>query len=504
MDRYSPVYGQQRFLDQLLGGQAGADGNNRFMRIMQMLNGNNAGGPSIGPPTQNPATDPLNGPYGRGWSALQQMMAMSNAAEMLSGTGVDVPPWLASEGASDGGAGGGGAAGGGGGGGGGGGWAYGAANLDPRFGYGPDEGANDPRSRDPFSNGMFQLPASFVSTLPAGTDPYQAYFDQVYGPELAKNPYTKIPSWAWKYAIDAEGRGYPPGSYGQLSDGSWVTPDGLDPHGIDTGQYSMDAFGKNPPGQETGPGSPGADFDHSRHPSLVGGIPDGKAPAQGPAFGSVNQQFTPSGAGGGPSRRREGARGGNRGGVWSGPARRPNHPNGGFQANGATAFGGGGRNVPAGGGNSFPGGGYAMPGQIDRGIREGRPDRIRNEPDWGGHNARRTGGGDDVVRVSDNGRRTRYADGTVVREGKERDRVRTRSNENGTSTNITISRDGGRVVSNQSGGDGNRGRNAGNGGSANASADRQRVVEQAQRAAQQANRSNERRNDAKRDDRKKR
>lgn len=502
MDRYQPIYSQQRILDQLLGGQPSAGGeSNRFMQLMQMLNGSTGTSAPIGPPMQNPSSDPLNSPYGRGWSAMQQAYALANAADLLggSGTGVDVPPWLAgaSGGGGNGGGGGGGYSGSGAYGEGnnglaGGGWAYPAPGLDPRFGYGPDESANDPSQRNPF-DAQFRIPASFASQFPIGTDVYKAYYDQVYAPQIAKNPMTKIPSWAWGYALDAEGRGYPPGSYGQLSDGTWVTPDGLDPLGVDTGQYSMDAFGKNPPGQETGPGSPGADYDFSKYP-FPGQAPNGKAPApvdpispNRPGGGGLASGWSGTGNARG--------RGGNRQGRWAGPARRPNHPNGGFQANGATAFGGGGRNVPAGGGNSFPGGGYAIPGQIDRGLREGRPDRIRNEPDWAEHSARRTGSGNDVVRVSDNGRRTRYADGTVVREGKERERVRTRDNGNGTTTNVTVTRNGGTAISNQSGGDGNRGRNAGNGGSANANADRQRVVEQAQRAAKKSNDNNRKRED---------
>lgn len=517
MDNYAPLMARQRLAD-LLGGNSASPGlDPSFMNLMQMLTGGGINGNGVGSPGTSPYDAALNSPYGRGWGALQQAYSSDNIAALLgdytNSLGTNIPELLGNESPS----GGGGSAGGGNGGGGrgysgsgaygegsaggGGGWAYPAANLDSRFGYGPDESANDPSARDPFS-AQFRIPASFASQFPPGTDVYEQYYNEVYAPQIAKNPMTKIPAWAWKYAIDAEGRGYPPGSYGQKSDGTWVTPDGIDPLGVDTGQYSMDAFGKNPPGQDTGPGSPGADFDFSKYP-FPGGPPNGKAPAVGGhVVGSQAEPghggFTGSGAGGGPAVRR---RGGNRQGQWAGPARRPNHPNGGFQANGATAFGGGGRNVPAGGGNSFPGGGYAAPGQINRGLSSGQPDRIRTEPDWSRHADRRTGGGNnDVVRTSDNGRRVRYEDGTVVRQPKERERVRVREDENGNSTKVTVSRNGGTVISNQSGGDGNRGRNAGNGGNANASADRQRVVSQAQQAARNGNGGGNRNDDKRRDD----
>lgn len=499
MDRYTPIYAQQRLFDQLTQNQTGMDP--RLSQLIGTLGlqtnaGGHLGSTAIG---QNPIH---SSPYGQGWSARFNNMAEQSIMDLINslGGGLSAEDVIGGGGGNGGGGGGGNGGGGGGGYSGsgaygqgnnglaGGGWAYPAPGLDPRFGYGPDESANDPSQRNPF-DAQFRIPASFASQFPPGTDIERAYYEQVYAPQIAKNPMTKIPAWAWGYALDAEGRGYPPGSYGQLADGTWVTPDGLDPLGVDTGQYSMDAFGKNPPGQDTGPGSPGADYDFSKYPfpgqTPGGQIPNGKAPA-------VQQGgFVGSGAGGGPARRRAGGRGGNRQGIWSGPARRPKHPNGGFQANGATAFGGGGRNVPAGGGNSFPGGGYAMPGQIDREVNN----RRRDEPSWSGSANRRGGSDNDVVRVSDNGRRTRYADGTVVREGKERERVRTRDNGNGTTTNVTVTRNGGTAISNQSGGDGNRGRNAGNGGSANANADRQRVVEQAQRAAKKSNDNNRKRED---------
>lgn len=472
--------------------------------LLQQINGIGPMGQAVG------GSSLAAGPYGADWYSNMTALNSQNMEEIMNN--------LMSEISASGGGNGGGGGGGGGGMSGGGGYsgsgAYGEGNAgmrgggDPsRFAYGPDElGAWG--SSDPFSNGNFQAPAAFASGVPAGQDVYEAYFNEVYAPQLEKDPYTKIPSWAWKYAVDADGRGYPPGAYGQLSDGSWVTPDGLDPWGVDTGQYSMDAFGKNPPGQETGPGSPGADFDRRNHPAFAGtGVPDGKAPAVIPSDnyrpmgqgGSISQTWKGSGGGG---RRRGGAQGA---GKWAGPARRPNHPNGGFQANGSTAFGGGGRNVPSGGGNSFPGGGYAAPGQIDRGIRNGEPERMRTEPDWSRHAERRMGGGDgrDVVRTSDNGRRVKYDDGTFERAGKERERVRTSSGPAGTNTNINISRNGGTAISNQSGGDGNRGRNAGNGGSANSNADRQRVVAEAQRAAQQKNNNNNKKQDDRKDDKNK-
>ncbi len=512
MDRYT----QQRILDTLANNQIGGTTSPQVLQLLQQLGGGmspiGARGASMSPigARATGGMDFASGPYGNEWMARMDAISRQSLDELMASlanqVGAQAPD--GGGGGNGGGGNGGGVSGGGGGysgsgaygegnAGGGGGWAYPAANLDSRFGYGPDESANDPSQRDPF-NAQFRIPMSYASQFSPDTDVYEQYYNEFYAPLIAKNPMTKIPAWAWKYAIDAEGRGYPPGSYGQKSDGTWVTPDGIDPLGVDTGQYSMDAFGKNPPGQDTGPGSPGADYDFSKYPfpgqGLTGKSPVGVDPMHRPS--QISQVWNGSGGGGG--RRRGGAQGTGR---WAGPARRPNHPNGGFQANGSTAFGGGGRNVPAGGGNSFPGGGYAAPGQINRGLNSGQPDRVRTEPDWSRHADRRTGGGNnDVVRTSDNGRRVRYEDGTVVRQPKERERVRVREDENGTSTKVTVSRNGGTVISNQSGGDGNRGRNAGNGGNANASADRQRVVSQAQQAARNGNGGGNRNDDKRRDD----
>lgn len=143
--------------------------------------------------------------------------------------------------------------------------------------------------------------------------------------------------------------------------------------------------------------------------------------------------------------------------------------------------------------NQFVGGGYAIPGQIDRALRERDRENRRADREvrtnWGDLNSRRTGGSGEreAVRTSDNGRRVRYSDGTVERQGKERTRERSRTGPAGTTTNVTITRNGGTAISNQSGGNNNRD----GGGGGNRNRDQQRVVEQAQRASRQQQRGND-------------
>lgn len=337
-------------------------------------------------------------------------------------------------------------------------------------------------------SGLFAAPASYTGS-------YEELAHDLYDQVLAENPTAIIPSWAWKYVLDAEARGYPPGSYGQTSDGTWLTPDGRGPGDYFSGRYSggknVDAWqaeqgldtngdgivdrplqgGRPPndhgPGTVTDPLQPGDAFPTARTPHANTGPGGGRDTGRG----SGGRGFAGGGGGrddgGGGQRRRD------RGGTANVTGR-------------ISPFGTG-----------FTGGGFPMPDMGDRRNRDlaraargGNNDRRETgwadlARDMGLGGGGKKNGGRQAIKVSENGRRVRYSDGTVERQGKERTRNRTRSGPAGTTTTITINRSGGKAVSNQSGGNGNRGRNAGNGGNANSNANGGRVVQQPQRAPQQ-------------------
>ncbi len=153
-----------------------------------------------------------------------------------------------------------------------------------------------------------------------GTDAYGNYARQNFVPLLEQNPNAIIPKWAIEHVIPWRERGYPPGSFNQRSDGSWVTPDGRGP-GDTMAAQTGGFFGRFPTWNgvdydEAGTYRPDPDLnndgigDTSGNPLTLGGSPGG---SEAPDLAPVQTQFGPSVYD--PANKGVGGFGGGQGGV---------------------------------------------------------------------------------------------------------------------------------------------------------------------------------------------